>query len=284
MKVQIPVIMKGFGLMIIVLLLFQCNDDDIITTENDNCIIQELITSPYLVIDDSIAYISSDTFTHIIENGFVIERLKDNGVYEEFTYNGDGLLATTRSYSQGAWYVRDSFFYEGQNLINRKGYSREGILSREEDFYWDNGKLKSGFLIYSLKVNGETIWNENRFNFKYENGNIVETEVTFYEDNGDSLVTIREFQFDSHENFRKHLTFVPLSLIIDFSLWGVPYWFSTNNVTLETRRNVVGAWTGEVSYSFTWDNEKVSEFVLTTHSHINTDPFVRPVKLYYDCW
>lgn len=128
---------------------------------------------------------------------------------------------------------------------------------------------------------------DSKFDFEYTGGNITENNSTLYLNSGDSLFTKTTFAFDDQENFLTYLAFNSLDLIIDLSLWQAPYWFSSNNVTTETGYNIIGQedrWSNEKIYTYNWENGMVTDFTYTFQTNVGSDLFVRPVRVYYECW
>ncbi|MBK8563478.1 MAG: hypothetical protein IPN76_09055 [Saprospiraceae bacterium] len=282
MKINKLTIFKGVGLFSLILLFYQCQQDDV-SVNTDNCFIKEFIQSPYFV-EDSITKFSIDTFTHIIENGIITQRIRNNKLFEEFQYNENNSLTAIKRIVQGNWFVSDSFFYEDEKLIKTLSYSLDGEITNEQYLYWEGEKLKSGYAITFQKVNGEIERIDFKFDYQYANENIAEIIQTYYLHSGDTLATRITFQFDSNENYVKYLTFVPVDNIIDFSLSNAPYWYSANNVTLETKHTIDNHWISEKSHSHIWGNGKIIEFIATSHTNTSTDSLIRPVKINYECF
>ncbi|WP_367391036.1 hypothetical protein [Lewinella sp. LCG006] len=285
MKNQTYILFQGLCLLAISTCFFQCNDDDAAIVF-DNCLIEELIDSPYIQGDTTL-YLSPDTFTHIIENERILQRLKNHQPYEEFISDENGLVMCLRRFSQGSWFSLDSFFYENQKLVAKRRYNKQGEIIRSQDFHWEGDQLKSGYAISFTIVNGQVQRNDDKFDFEYTGENITEYKRTIYLGNGDTLFTKTTFAYDNNENFLNYLTFKPLDFIMDFSLWQAPYWFSSNNVTLETGYNVfdqIDQWSREKMYTYTWENGMVADFTYTFQTNVGSDLFVQPVKVYYECW
>ena len=272
-------------LLLLPLLFLQCDpEDDSLQPTTENCLIATLVDTPSVVYSDSTDYLPVNTYTHIIEDDLITERLRNGQPYEKFIRDAAGLLTSVQTFRQGSWYTSDVFQYEGQHVVKATAYGPDGSILRDQDLVWEGDQLRSGYALSALYVNGNIEWYENSFRFTYENGNIVMAEETFYQEDGDSLVTRDRYTYDTQENYLPQLNFTPLHLIQDFNLWYAPYWFSANNVLLETSYNVVDAWTGEKAYTYTWEDGRVAAFEYTAHTHISTDPFVRQVDLTYTCW
>lgn len=269
-------------LLVISATFFQCDDDDA-DIVFDHCLVEEIIDNPY-ELGDTIRYFTPDTFTHLIIDELIVERLRNNQPYQEIGYNESGDVVFTRLLKQGDWYTLDSFFYENQQLTTRRIYSKDGELRIQHDFNWENNKLKSGFAMTYVNVDGQEQRQDSKYNFQYTGDNITEVMWTFYKNNGDSLMTRTTFEFDSENNFWNYLPLGSSGATTVLSLERAPYRFSANNVTEETRSTINGSWIGGRSYSYTWDNGLVKAFVLTSRTNTSSDLFVHPVQLSYECW
>ncbi|MEZ4961268.1 MAG: hypothetical protein R2830_15685 [Saprospiraceae bacterium] len=280
MKLTLSGFLHGLALVIICLFHFQCKDEAI-DIDDEECVVSELIKYYYIMGDTII-----DTISHVIENEYIVERLRNGNFYEEFEYNENGQLVVGLNYYYPTmnWYIRDSFFYENEKLIKRVSYSPDGMVITNQDFLWEGDSLMSGYGISFQNENGEWKKYDTKFEYEYTGNNITETIRTLYTASGDTLFLREEFQFDLNENYTNNFTVIPQKFISDFSLWNAPYWFSENNVLLETRYHSVDQWTGEKSFVYTWENGKASEIVSSSLSNTSSDTVVGRTKINYDCW
>jgi hypothetical protein len=277
---------RSFVLVLLSFSLVMCQNEDDANPQATDCLMEEIIQTPYWISDDySYPDLPADTFVHIIENGLITQRLLNNKPFEEFIYDDNGLLIAISRYNPGfgTWSIIDSFFYENNRLITTRRRQADGLISRELSFFWNQDTLTSAYSTSYLVVNGERTRQDNHYQYTYTDGNISELIRTFYSADGDSLKTKEFFQFDSNPNLINNLSFLPLRFIFDFNLPKAPHWFSVNNVTKSTRYTIDDHWTGETNYSYTWEDDKVVQFTSSSQTNTSLDVFVRPVEIEYYC-
>lgn len=282
MKILNALLLNGLALGILAVILFRCGevDDKVVINE---CAVRELIEARF-EITDTINHMSTDTFTYVIENGLVTQSLKNDELFELFHYNERNFIVVTERYSEGVWFVADSFFYENSKLIKLLSFENAGSISGEQYFYWESGVLTSGYESYYIFQPGiGIVHNDSHYDFHYSEGNIIGYDRTFVHNTDPSLVTKKTFQFDDNQNYLEGITFAPHRFLWSYNLENAPYRISANNVTSTIGYNSENQIMHEYARSFNWQNGRVSELVTTIEFIPGVTKYVLSTKLSYDC-
>lgn len=274
--------------ILLILLLYNCQNEEDLVIQIEDCYVQEISQSPYWEPEDSTAWpLYPDTFTNIYEDDLLIGRLRNGNAYEEYKYNDNDLLVEISKYSVngGEWYISDSLYYDEEGrLLKRELFSKLTGLSREESFFWDNEHL-----LYVI-TEGTSFNNGDAYSYRYENefiylnGNIVQEIRTSTTSISENIIKVKlKYEYDTKENIRKKLRLADLGVIFRFSSRYCPYWFSKNNLVREDRYTIDDFWIGGREIDYSWEGNKVISFTERNYSTMDDHIFVRPVFFHYEC-
>jgi len=266
---------KILFLFLILTVCLQCKED----VACDDVFIEEYIISPF-IIDTTNIYFPVDTFTNIAKDGMIYRRARNGDLQLEIIFNEDGFPIKWVSEPLGDRTESRFYTYENNLLKRLEILNIDGELLYDSEFNWEGEHLKSGTLKQYIKVNGVVELQESRYDYQYENDNIIRTTNTYYFENGDSESTFDEYQYDENINYSNYLSH---AYLYNFGLQKAPFWFSKNNIINKRSIRSSGTLISEKSFSYTYDEDgKVTD--LKTMSNSGSSIFVREHSFKYACY
>jgi hypothetical protein len=246
--------MKLKPLLFIILLfsIFACTSDDSNNDDDDNGNTDAVLIKQinYSAVDDDYSYT------------------------ETFNYDGTKLTSIIDSESDSSDEYKATFDYDDEQLVQINyfeddelveyitlTYNSNNILSSFKTFFWiDDEEFASNYIITynennsnpSLQKFGGDFYtqteDEGTSNFIIENGNILEIDFSF-DDDDDTYVW--SFQYDSKNSIFKNIEDIEItSLVMSHSENGFDIFGASNNVTQFTDDQGIFYDTEEIVYSY----------------------------------